>query len=82
LIGLVVVECEKPKFFNFKDEHFQGISVGTLFVFLMSGSSFCICFLAKCLEIQPWIVEDEKQLRNTTGAQKAQLERCLFRQIP
>jgi len=48
----------------------------------MSGSSFGVCFLAKCLEMQPWIVEDEKQLRNATEAQKAQQQRCLFRQIP
>jgi len=51
-------------------------------LFFMSGSSFGVCFSAKFLEIQPWIVEDEKQLRNATEAQKAQLQRCLFRQIP
>jgi len=62
LSRLAVVECEKPKFFCFKVERFQVVVLGT-FCFFMSGGSMGVCFLAKCLEIQPWSVEEEKQLR-------------------
>jgi hypothetical protein len=79
-IGLVVVECGKSKFFCLNMSVFNGVRVGNFVCFLCLEAAL-VYVSWRNAEIQPWIVEDAKQLRNATEAQKAQQQRCLFQQI-